>query len=161
MRILIVVVGRVRPPLDVAVREYESRAARYWKLEVAEVDAGLKRGGAVDPEEVRRVEGGRIRARVPDGAELWLLSRKGKGMTSESLAETLGDRALHALPPVALCVGGAFGFSRRLEGESRRRISLSTMTLPHEMARLVLAEQLYRAGTILRGEPYHKGLEER
>ncbi len=157
MKIFIVAVGRVRPPLDMAVREYESRAARYWKLEVVEVDAGVGRGGGVDPEEVRKVEGERIRSRVPEGGELWLLSRKGKGMTSEALAATLGDRALHALPPVALCIGGAFGFSRELEGESRRRISLSAMTLPHEMARLVLAEQLYRAGTILRGEPYHKG----
>jgi len=161
MKILIVAVGRVRPPLDVAVREYESRAARYWKLEVVEVDAGVGRGGAVEPDEVREAEGERIRARVPDGGELWLLTRKGTGVTSESLAATLGDRALHALPPVALCIGGAFGFSRKLEEESRRRISLSTMTLPHEMARLVLAEQLYRAGTILRGEPYHKGMEGR
>jgi 23S rRNA (pseudouridine1915-N3)-methyltransferase len=157
MRIMVVVVGRVRPPLDEAVREYEARAARYWKLSVEEVDAGVGRGGAVDPDQVRRAEGERILARLPESGELWLLTRKGRGMASEALAEALGQRALHGLPPVAFCIGGAFGFSPEVREASRRRISLSPMTLPHEMARLILAEQIYRAGTILRGEPYHKG----
>jgi 23S rRNA (pseudouridine1915-N3)-methyltransferase len=157
VKLLVVAVGRVRPPLDAAVREFETRAARYWKLQVGEVDAGVGRGGPVDPDAVRRAEGERILARVPSEGELWLLTREGKGMSSEELAATLGDRALHGLPPVAFAIGGAFGFSREVREASRRRISLSPMTLPHEMARLVLAEQLYRAGTILRGEPYHKG----
>lgn len=157
MRIMVVAVGGVRPPLDQAVREYEARAARYWKLSVEEVDAGLGRGGAVDPDEVRQAEGERILARVPEPGELWLLTRQGRGVASEDLAEALGQRALHGLPPVVFSIGGAFGFSREVLEASRRRISLSPMTLPHEMARLVLAEQLYRAGTILRGEPYHKG----
>ncbi len=152
-----VVVGRVRPPLGEAVREFEIRAARYWKLQVEEVDAGVGRGGPVDPEAVRRAEGERILARVPAEGELWLLTREGKGMASEELAMTLGERALHGRAPVAFAIGGAFGFSREVQEAGGRRISLSPMTLPHEMARLVLAEQLYRAGTILRGEPYHKG----
>ena len=58
---------------------------------------------------------------------------------------------------VAFVIGGAFGLGDAVLSRSRRQLSLSAMTLPHEMARLVLAEQLYRAGTILRGEPYHKG----
>ena len=61
------------------------------------------------------------------------------------------------MPGVAFVIGGAFGLGEAVLDRSRTRLSLSDMTLPHEMARLFLAEQLYRAGTILRGEPYHKG----
>ncbi len=155
--ITVIVVGRTRPPLDEAVREYETRAARYWKLSVEEVDAGIGRGGRAAPEEVQAAEAERIRGRIPDGADLWLLTREGRTMSSGALARKLADRQLHGGRPLALCVGGAFGFSAELRAKADRAISLSAMTLPHEMARLILAEQLYRAGTILRGEPYHKG----
>jgi len=158
VRILVVVVGKVRPPLEEAVLSYELRASRYWKFQVEVVDAGLGKGGGGDPEEVKRAEGERILARVPAGFELWLLTREGRGISSDELADLLGDRALHASPSLALCIGGAFGFSPEVRARGKREISLSRMTLPHEMARLVLAEQLYRAGTILRGEPYHKGM---
>ncbi|TVP55289.1 MAG: 23S rRNA (pseudouridine(1915)-N(3))-methyltransferase RlmH [Gemmatimonadales bacterium] len=155
--ITVIVVGRTRPPLDEAVREYETRAARYWKLAIEEVDAGIGRGGRAAKEEVRAAEAERIRGRIPEGADLWLLTREGRSMSSPELARKLADRQLHGGRPLALCVGGAFGFSEKLREQAHRTISLSAMTLPHEMARLILAEQLYRAGTILRGEPYHKG----
>ena len=66
-------------------------------------------------------------------------------------------RTIEASPGVAFAIGGAFGLGEPVLARARVRLSLSDMTLPHEMARLFLAEQLYRAGTILRGEPYHKG----
>jgi 23S rRNA (pseudouridine1915-N3)-methyltransferase len=78
-------------------------------------------------------------------------------MASRKLAEWLQDHALHGSPGVALIIGGAYGIHPDVGRRARRRVSLSAMTLPHEMARLVLVEQIYRAGTILRGEPYHKG----
>ena len=157
--ITLIVVGRTRPPLEEAVREYETRAGHYWKLVVEEVDAGIGRGGRAAVEEVQAAEAERIRARVPEGADVWLLTREGKAMSSTALARLLGDRQLHGGRPLALCIGGAFGFSASLRSEAERALSLSAMTLPHEMARLVLTEQLYRAGTILRGEPYHKGAD--
>ena len=64
---------------------------------------------------------------------------------------------MDALPGIGFIIGGAFGLGEAVLSRARHHLSLSDMTLPHEMARLVLAEQLYRAGTILRGEPYHKG----
>jgi 23S rRNA (pseudouridine1915-N3)-methyltransferase len=154
--ILLISVGRVRPPLADAVHEYETRAARYWKLSIEEVDAGTGRGGPPDPDHVRAAEGERIAARIPEHGDLWLLTRSGSSLTSAKLARTLEERQLHGGRPVAIAIGGAFGFDEALLQQATRRISLSTMTLPHEMARLVLAEQLYRAGTIVRGEPYHK-----
>ncbi len=154
MKVTVVVVGRVRGPLAEAVAEYEERAARYWKLEVVEVDAGA--GGREDVGAVREAEAERILARLPEGPEVVALTREGGPMGSRALAFWLGERALHGSPGVTFVIGGAHGLGKAVL-ERSRHVSLSAMTLPHEMARLVLAEQLYRAGTILRGEPYHKG----
>ena len=72
------------------------------------------------------------------------------------MAKYLNELAVLGRSGAAFVIGGAYGLDRGLVGESRHRLSLSGLTLPHDLARLVLAEQLYRAGTIVRGEPYHK-----
>ena len=110
-----------------------------------------------DPEVVRRAEGERLLARIPDGLEVVALTREGNGMDSRELSRYLERHAVRSSPGVAFVIGGAWGLADDVMARARRRLSLSRMTLPHEMARLVLAEQLYRAGTIQRGEPYHKG----
>ena len=156
MKAVVGAVGRVRGELADAVREYETRAGRYWKLEVVEVAAGGPRRDA-DPEVVRRAEGERLLARIPDGLEVVALTREGNGMDSRELSRYLERHAVRSSPGVAFVIGGAWGLADDVMARARRRLSLSRMTLPHEMARLVLAEQLYRAGTIQRGEPYHKG----
>ncbi len=157
MRLVVLATGKVRGPLAAAVAEYEERAARYWKLEVVEVDAGAA-GRDPDPERVMGAEGERLLARIPDGASVFALTREGQAMGSRALARALEEHAVRSSPAVAFVIGGAFGLSATVLSAADRRLSLSVMTLPHEMARLVLAEQLYRAGTILRGEPYHKGV---
>ena len=156
MKLTVLAVGKVRRPLDAAVSEFEVRAGRYWKLDVVEVAAGTG-GGKEDPDRVRAAEGERIRARIPDQGQVWVLTREGKRMSSEELARNLGRASVQSLPGITFVLGGAFGLEPELVDGAQRRVSLSAMTLPHEVARLVLAEQLYRAGTILRGEPYHKG----
>lgn len=156
MKVVIAVVGRVRGGLADAVQEYEKRAGRYWKLEVHEVDAGV-RGGNPDPDRVKEAEAERLLARIPPELEVLALTRDGKGMSSRALSSFLDEHAVRSSSGVAFVIGGAFGLGTTVLNRARRRLSLSPMTLPHEMARLVLAEQLYRAGTIRRGEPYHKG----
>ncbi|MEX2530296.1 MAG: 23S rRNA (pseudouridine(1915)-N(3))-methyltransferase RlmH [Gemmatimonadota bacterium] len=156
MKLIVVAVGGVRGPLEAGIREYLQRASRYWKLEVVEVDAGAP-GRDPAPERVRREEGERITARIPADCEYWVLTREGRGLSSAEWARVLEDRALHGGRDLALVVGGAFGLDPDILRGARRRISLAHVTLPHELARLVLLEQLYRAGTILRNEPYHKG----
>ncbi|MDA0330135.1 MAG: 23S rRNA (pseudouridine(1915)-N(3))-methyltransferase RlmH [Gemmatimonadetes bacterium] len=153
---MVVVVGRVRKDLSAPVREYEKRAARYWKLEVIEV-AGGGPGRDTAPDAVRDAEADRILARIPSELEIVALTREGQGMDSRELAGYLEQHGVRSSPGVAFVVGGAFGLGRAVLERARKALSLSEMTLPHEMARLLLAEQLYRAGTILRGEPYHKG----
>ncbi len=102
-------------------------------------------------------EAERMLPRLPVGASVFALTREGKGMGSRALARALEEQAVRSSPGVAFLIGGAHGLSPSVLSRADRNLSLSDMTLPHEMARLVLAEQLYRAGTILRGEPYHKG----
>lgn len=155
MKVTILVVGRVRGALQHAVEHYEERAGHYWKLDVVEVDAGAG-GGRASPDEVRAAEAERLLARVAPGAQLTTLTRDGRALTSEKLARSLGEAALHAQDS-CFVIGGAFGLDPTVVARAERRMSLGPLTLPHEMARLVLAEQLYRAGTILRNEPYHKG----
>jgi 23S rRNA (pseudouridine1915-N3)-methyltransferase len=153
---MVIVVGRVRDPLREAVTEYETRAGRYWKLEVVEVEAGAK-GARSDPDHVMAAEEQRLLGKVPAGAELVALTRNGDPIGSSELARYLEQLGVRSTPAVAFAIGGAFGLGAGVLAKARRRVSLSALTFPHEIARLLLAEQLYRAGTILKGEPYHKG----
>ena len=146
-------VGRVRSPLAAAVGEYEARAARHWKLDVAEVRGWRGRAAG----EVLRREAEAVRARLRPGFERVAVTREGRGFTSPELARWLEGVARTPAGGVHFLVGGAFGLDPDLTDECGLRMSLSSFTLPHEIARLVLAEQIYRAGTILANQPYHKG----
>jgi 23S rRNA (pseudouridine1915-N3)-methyltransferase len=86
---------------------------------------------------------------------LWLCDSGGKRHTSEEFAAWM-QRARENARDVAFMIGGAFGLDSELRAEAAGAISLGSFTFPHELARLILAEQMYRAGTIIRGEPYHK-----
>lgn len=154
MTITIIAVGSIRGALSHAVEDFEGRVRRYWKLDLIEVDRGA--GRSTRPDAVIAAEEARILARLPANGRAVALTRGGNGMTSRELARWLSERALEACD-VSFLVGGAHGLGTGVLGKASHHLSLSPMTLPHEMARLLLFEQLYRAGTILRGEPYHKG----
>jgi 23S rRNA (pseudouridine1915-N3)-methyltransferase len=154
MRFTVVSVGKPRDAaLAAAIREYEERAARYWPLAYVEVREEPSRSKT--PAEVRAREAARLRDAVPKGSTLWVCDAGGKARTSEEFAKWL-QRARENARDVALLIGGAFGIDAALKADAAGSLSLSALTFPHELARLVLAEQLYRAGTITRGEPYHK-----
>jgi 23S rRNA (pseudouridine1915-N3)-methyltransferase len=154
VRVLVTVVGKPRDAgLAAAIHEYETRAARYWPLEIYEVREEPARSGSADL--VREREGERLVARLPAGCDIVACDVQGTGMTSEAFARWL-QATRESARDVAFAIGGAFGLSEALRERARLRLSLAPWTLPHELARLVLAEQLYRAGTIVRGEPYHK-----
>ena len=157
MKLTVLAVGGVRGPLAAAVEEYEDRIRHYWKFQVVEVDAGAGRGSA-DPGEVMEAEGARLLQRLPAAGTVVALTREGKSLGSRQLSDWLQEEAVRGSRGVSFLIGGAFGLAPEVVARSSRRLSLSTMTLPHEMARLVLTEQIYRAGTIQRNEPYHKGV---
>jgi 23S rRNA (pseudouridine1915-N3)-methyltransferase len=149
----IVVVGKPPVgPLRDAIEEYERRAARYWPLDVFEVRAEPAKSRA--PDEVRKPEADRLLERA-DGF-IVALDERGKGMASDAFAKWVGDRRQRA-EDTTFVIGGAFGLDELVRERARMLLSVSPWTVQHEMARLLLAEQLYRAGTINRGEPYHKG----
>lgn len=154
MQVGLYVVGRPRDgALAEAIASYETRAARYWPLVVSEVrEAGTR---APDAAGARSVEAERLLERLPARAEVVACDPGGEVMDSMAFATWLRDRRDRA-QDVAFVIGGAFGLGDAVRERARRRLSLAPWTLPHELARLVLAEQLYRAGTIGRGEPYHK-----
>lgn len=154
MRIHVAVVGKPRDgALAAAIGEYESRAARYWPLAIHEV---REESGRSTPSDLVRVrEGERLLRVLPPGCRIVSCDPGGEGMTSERFAGWL-TQAREAARDIALLIGGAHGLAPSLLARSERRLLLAPWTLPHELARLVLAEQLYRAGTIGRGEPYHK-----
>ncbi|MBR9989965.1 MAG: 23S rRNA (pseudouridine(1915)-N(3))-methyltransferase RlmH [Gemmatimonadetes bacterium] len=156
MKLWLLTVGRSGRVLEPAITEYETRTRRYWPVEVIEVKEERARRG-MDPAAIRDAEADRLLRRVPKEAELVALTRTGDAWSSERLSRHLQRSAVQALPGVAFVIGGALGLSDTILKEAHRRMRLSTFTLPHDLARLLLLEQLYRAGTIARGEPYHKG----
>jgi 23S rRNA (pseudouridine1915-N3)-methyltransferase len=157
VNVTLVCVGDTKGCAAEAVADYEARARRYWRFSVIEVEAGAGKAKKPDSRAVLAAEEARVLSRLPGGAEAVALTRAGKAMGSRAFAKFLQEKAVRSVSEVAFIIGGAYGLGEGVLARARLHLSLSKMTLPHEMARLVLAEQLYRAGTIVRNEPYHKG----
>jgi 23S rRNA (pseudouridine1915-N3)-methyltransferase len=154
MRLVVAVVGKARnAALGEAIRDYETRAARYWPLDVHEVRE--ERATGIPLDKVKEREAVRLSEKVPERAQTVACELGGKSLSSEQFAELL-QSAREQDRDLAFLIGGAFGLSPSVAKKSTMRLSLAPWTLPHEIARLVLVEQIYRAGTIVRGEPYHK-----
>ena len=151
MRVIVAAVGKVRDAnLAAAIEGYQARARRYWPMDLAEVRE--ERG---TPAVVRAAECRRLLDSIPKGAQLVACDVTGKQFSSEEFAAWLQTQRERARD-VCFVLGGAFGLTDEVRTKASLLLSLGRMTLPHEMARLVLMEQVYRAGTIVRGEPYHK-----
>jgi 23S rRNA (pseudouridine1915-N3)-methyltransferase len=153
MTILVLAVGRLRAAYREACDDYLRRLARYARVEEAEVREASR---APTVEARREEEAERLRARLPGGGTVVALARDGSPWTSEELARRV-DGWRVAARPLAFVLGGSHGLSSGFLASATARWSLGPLTLPHELARVVAVEQLYRAFTILRGEPYHKG----
>jgi 23S rRNA (pseudouridine1915-N3)-methyltransferase len=152
MTLLLLAVGRLREAYREAFDDYLRRLARYARVEEAEVREA-SRAPTVDAQ--RDQEAGRLRARLPDGGTVIALAREGSPWTSEELARRI-DGWRVAARPLAFVLGGSHGLSRGFLASATVRWSLGPLTLPHELARVVVVEQLYRAFTIIGGHPYHK-----
>lgn len=134
-----------------APSEYKARIARYLPFEVLEVPASRHR----EPRKARKEEAQRILSVHGQGRRLFSLEVFGKALSSEKLAHLMG-RFMHEGRDVDLVIGGDEGLDPTVSERAETTLSLGPLTLPHQLARLVLLEQIYRAMTILRGEPYHK-----
>lgn len=156
MRFTIVAVGKLKERFWVdACAEYLKRLQPYSKttvLEVADVDPARAGGekGAVER------EGAAVLKVLPNRAHVVLLAVDGRQRSSESLSERIDQIALNGVGEIAFVVGGSCGVSPAVCARADETLSFGPITLPHNLARVVLLEQLYRACKISRGEPYHK-----
>ncbi len=140
------------------VREFVKRASAFCRLEIREL-ADEKIPANPTPgekEKILTVEGARLVAAIPQGAYVIALDVAGKPISSEELAEKLDRLATRGYSRVAFVIGGSMGIHRSVLDRSDEAISLSKMTFTHQMARMILAEQIYRAETIINHRPYHR-----
>jgi 23S rRNA (pseudouridine1915-N3)-methyltransferase len=157
LKIVLLAVGAPKAAaLGTAIRDYETRIKRYFRFESREIRP-QRISPDVDVTALIERESRELLAKVPDGLEVVAVDQRGLAWSSEQLAGYLQAHAVQGRPGVAFLIGGPLGISESLRSGASRVMSLSPFTLPHELARLVLVEQIYRAGTINRGEPYHKG----
>lgn len=151
MKIKVLWVGKSREAwIKDALGDYAGRIRRYSPLELVEV----RDEKGAEAEEMRRRECERLEKQVPPGATLVLLDERGEHLDSPGLAAFIGKQRDDGSSDLVFVIGGAYGFSE----EFRRRgklLALSRMTFTHQMVRVFLLEQIYRAFTILNGEPYH------
>ncbi len=146
MRITLIVVGKLKEKFLIdGVAEYLKRLRKFAKVEVREVP------------ECRTVEeeGQKVLSLVPRDSWLCVLDVAGAELTSEDFAKKIAELTLSGVSDLTFAIGGAFGLSAELRRAAAYRLSLSQMTFTHQMARLILVEQIYRAFKINRREPYH------
>ena len=155
MRLLLISVGRRMPTwVNEGFADYAKRLRGSARLELLEVEPG-KRSQKTDVEQLVREEGERLLSVTPPDHRLVALDVMGKQFSSENLAQKLGNWIDHA-QDVALLVGGADGLSAQVLEQTDECWSLSRFTLAHSLVRVVIAEQLYRAHSIVMGLPYHR-----
>lgn len=152
MHLTLLAVGRLRPAFREAADEYLRRLSRCVRAEEVEVKEA---GRAASPAEARRVEAGRLREKLRDRAYVVVLDREAPPWSSEALARRT-EHWERLARPVAVIIGGPTGLEPALLRQADEQWGLGPLTLPHELARVVVLEQLYRAWAIRRGEPYHK-----
>ena len=155
MRIQLIAVGQKMPAwVDQGYREYAQRMPAEARLELKEIAPG-KRGKNADIKRIVQDECQRIQAAIPRNSRIVVLDVQGKSWSTEQLADRLGDW-MQSGQDIALLVGGPEGLSQECRALADERWSLSALTFPHPLVRIIVAEQLYRAWSVLRNHPYHR-----
>lgn len=134
--------------------EYEKRLSRYIKFEETVIPE-LKNASKLSHDEVKQKEGGLLLAKLDSSDFVVLLDENGKLQSSEEFAKWIENKQIYGTSKIVFIVGGAYGFSNDIYNRAQYKLSLSKMTFSHQMVRMIFKEQLYRAFTIIKGEPYH------
>lgn len=155
MHITVISVGKtVSPELAALIGQYEKRLGHYIKFRLLLLP-DLKNSKNLSENQQKEKEGDLILAQIVPSDRLVLFDEKGKSFSSLSFSNYLQKKMNNSTKKLVFVIGGPYGFSRAVYERSQEKISLSTMTFSHQMVRLFALEQLYRAFTILRNEPYH------
>lgn len=159
MKITIVTVGKLKEKyLKQGIAEYLKRLSAYAKVEVVEVadEKAPENLSEAEMEEVKKKEGERILAHISQDTYVITLEIGGKMLSSEQLAAKIDELGTYGKSKIAFVIGGSLGISKEVQNRSNLALSFSKMTFPHQLMRLILLEQVYRAYRIIRNEPYHK-----
>jgi 23S rRNA (pseudouridine1915-N3)-methyltransferase len=155
MKIKIICIGKTgKKFLEDGEQEYLGRLKHYIAVERIEIP-DLKNQRSLSQQQIKEMEGKEILSRVGAGEQLYLLDERGKMHSSVGFSDFLSARFIAGGKAIVFVIGGAYGFSDEVYTLSQGKISLSEMTFSHQMVRMIFFEQLYRAMTIQRGEPYH------
>lgn len=159
MNIQLIVVGKIKEQyLQAGIEEYSKRIQRYARLQISE----LKEESFSEPLSPRELElvlereGQRILGKINPRAYVIALDRQGQAWSSEQLADKFQTLAVEGISQVDLIIGGSLGLDRKVLEQAQISLSFSKFTFPHQLMRLLLVEQVYRAFTIIQGEKYHK-----
>ncbi|GEL66499.1 23S rRNA (pseudouridine(1915)-N(3))-methyltransferase RlmH [Marinilactibacillus psychrotolerans] len=159
MDITIVSVGKLKEKYLISgIQEYAKRLGAYTKFKIVEVadEKAPENLSEAEMIQIKEKEGQRILAKIPDQAYVYSLAIKSKERTSESFANEIQQLMIHGNSSIIFVIGGSLGLSEEVLNRSDGTISFGKMTYPHQLMRLILTEQIYRAFRIMRGEPYHK-----
>ena len=159
MNISVITVGKLKEKyLKQGIGEYVKRLSAYAKIDIIEIPDEKAPETLSDMEmlQVKAKEGERILAKISDDTHVIALAIEGKMKSSEELADTIDKLATYGKSKVAFVIGGSLGLSADVMKRANDTLSFSKMTFPHQLMRLILVEQIYRAFRINRGEPYHK-----
>jgi 23S rRNA (pseudouridine1915-N3)-methyltransferase len=155
MKVTLLVVGKTDAAyLREGIDEYNRRLKRYVNFEI-EIIPDIKKAGNMTAELQKTKEGEQILMKDSAGKELHLFDENGEMFSSKEFAGFLEKKMLGGLKELVFVIGGPYGFSQEVYKRANSKISLSRLTFSHQMARLLCVEQIYRAFTILKGEPYH------
>ncbi|MEK5209084.1 23S rRNA (pseudouridine(1915)-N(3))-methyltransferase RlmH [Psychrobacillus sp. FSL H8-0510] len=159
MNIQIVSVGKLKEKyLKMGIEEYTKRLGAYAKIDLVEVadEKAPENLSEADMEIVKKKEGDRILAKIGVDTYVIALAIEGKMKTSEQLAGDIESLMTYGRSKIAFVIGGSLGLHEDVMKRSDEKLSFSKMTLPHQLMKLVLVEQIYRAFRIMKNEPYHK-----
>lgn len=159
MNITIISVGKLKEKyLKMGIEEYTKRLSSYAKIDLIEVpdEKAPEQLSDAEMENVKKKEGERILAKVNDGMYVIALALDGKMKTSEELAEGIESLMTYGTSKVSFIIGGSLGLHDDVLQRADEKLCFGKMTLPHQLMKLVLVEQIYRSFRIMRGEPYHK-----
>lgn len=159
MKITIISVGKIKEKFyRDAIAEYEKRLSRYCKFQIIEVADEKTPDKASETEEmlIKEKEADRILSHIKEDAYLVTLEIQGKKLDSVGFADLIGQNAVHGVSHIQFVIGGSLGIHEKISKISDFKLSFSDMTFPHQLMRVILSEQIYRAFRIVSGEPYHK-----
>ncbi|RWR08972.1 23S rRNA (pseudouridine(1915)-N(3))-methyltransferase RlmH [Siminovitchia fortis] len=159
MNITIISVGKIKEKhMKQGIDEYLKRLSAYTKINILELpdEKAPENLSQTQMKQIKQKEGGRILDKIHPDAHVIALAIEGKQASSEQFSEHLGRLSASGKNSVVFVIGGSLGLSEEVMRRADEALSFSKMTFPHQLMRLILVEQVYRAFRILRGEPYHK-----